>query len=279
MNTAIEQTSNGSEHLTAPYGDLHIYYLRGRLESDFHVPGNGFIGNWEEDGFSFLFFTRPAGNEVEGILRGRRNLELLDTYHMTYEEWLGKKPSPFSVGRFNISPPWEASGKGSEILLDPGVVFGDGTHPTTRDCLEIIDGLDGVDTALDLGTGTGLLSLAAVAAGCRKVLAVDFNFLAAKTAGKNIALNGMGDKIISVRGRAEDFIDFPADLIIANIHYDVMKDLVGSNGFLSKKMFVLSGLLRSQAREIAAKLSKLPVIVEKQIERDGVWHTFFGRVC
>ncbi len=281
MNTALEQSSR-AELFPAPYSDLHIYYLRGRLESDFHMPDNEFIGNWEEDEFSFLFFSRPAEDEVNGILRGRSNLELVDKFHMTYEEWLGKKPSSFSVGRFNISPPWEASAKRADILLDPGVVFGDGTHPTTRDCLEILDavcGADRVDSVLDLGTGTGLLSLAAATAGCRTILAVDFNFLAAKTAGRNIALNRFEDKILSIRGRAEDFIDFPADLIIANIHYDVMKKLVDSKGFLSKKIFILSGLLRSQAREIAAKLSELPVIIEKQIERDGVWHTFLGRVC
>jgi ribosomal protein L11 methyltransferase len=120
--------------------------------------------------------------------------------------------------------------------------------------------------------------LAAARLGCNSALALDFNFLAAKTAKRNIELNGLEDKILAFQGRAEDFIAYPADLVIANIHYDVMKELVAAEGFLSKKWFILSGLLRTEARDIAYKLSRLPVNILKTRERDGVWHTFFGEI-
>jgi len=195
--------------------------------------------------FSFLFFSEPSREKMEKLLNAQPNLTLLDQFCMTYEEWQGGKIAPFEVGRFLISPPWEKNPKSeienpkSEILLDPGVVFGTGTHPTTHDCLEILERVcceEKVDSVLDLGTGTGLLALAAARLGCRHILAVDFNFLAAKTAKRNAVLNLLEENVLTVQGRAEDFMDYPAELMIANIHYDVMKRLIRSEGFLRKKM-------------------------------------------
>lgn len=179
------------------------------------------------------------------------------------------------------NPKSEIENPKSEILLDPGVVFGTGTHPTTHDCLEILERVcceEKVDSVLDLGTGTGLLALAAARLGCRHILAVDFNFLAAKTAKRNAVLNLLEENVLTVQGRAEDFMDYPAELMIANIHYDVMKRLIRSEGFLRKKWFILSGLLRSEARDIAWKLSQYPVRILERRERDSVWHTFFGAI-
>ena len=166
------------------------------------------------------------------------------------------------------------------ILLDPGVVFGAGTHTTTQDCLnalELVFSREKIESALDLGTGTGLLALAASRLGCKNILAVDFNFLAARTALRNVRLNQLQDHIIIVQGRAEDFIDSPSDLVIANIHYDVMKHLIASPGFFNNKWFILSGLLRSQARDLLYELSKNRVRIVKKWERDGIWHTFLGK--
>jgi len=73
--------------------------------------------------------------------------------------------------------------------------------------------------------------------------------------------------------------DFHADLVVTNIHYDVMKHLINSKGFLNKGKFILSGLLRSQAEEINYILSQHPVKILKQWNRDGIWHTFLGTIC
>ncbi|OQY54201.1 MAG: hypothetical protein B6245_21605 [Desulfobacteraceae bacterium 4572_88] len=86
------------------------------------------------------------------------------------------------------------------------------------------------------------------------LLALDFNFLAMKTTKRNIEINQMKDRILAIQGRAEDFMDCSADLMIANIHYDVMKRLIETEEFLRKKWFILSGLLRNEARDIAWKL-------------------------
>jgi ribosomal protein L11 methyltransferase len=282
------ETKYQGESTDCPYRDLYIYYLKGRLNPDRIKFSDEFIGNWEEDGFSFLFFSRPCMEKVENLLRVQPQLTLLDKFNMTYEEWQGGTLSPFKIGNFLIAPPWnkpanktKKSKKEVPILLDPGVVFGNGIHATTSDCLEALEmafSEERIHSALDLGTGTGLLALAASRLGCSKTLALDFNFLAARTALRNVKLNGLEKQIQVIQAKAEDFIEMPADLVIANIHYDVMKNLISSEGFLDKKWFILSGLLRSEARDVSYKLSQYPVEIIKRWERDNIWNTFFGKI-
>jgi ribosomal protein L11 methyltransferase len=285
MNTAGDTHLDQKKSTGVPCDNLYIYHLRGCLKPNHGITGNHFVGTWEEDGFSFLFFSRPSHKKVDILLRKQAQLTLLDNYHITYDDWHGGKIVPYTSGSFLISPPWETGDTRTsrhQIILDPGVVFGTGTHTTTKDCLEALElAFDekGIESAIDLGTGTGLLALAAARLGCKYTLAVDLNFLAVRTAMKNIFLNQLENKVLAVQGRAEEFIDCHSDLVIANIHHDVMKHLVNSKGFLSKKRFILSGLLRSQTREVMVILSKYPVQIIKKWEGDGIWHTLFGRVC
>ena len=270
-----------------PYKDLYIYYLQGRLKPDKKIISDYFIGNWQEDEFSFLFFSKPSHNEVEKILDSQPSLALIDEYYMTYDQWQGGKIAPFKIGKFHIAPPWHKPTikfnsclKELPIILDPGVVFGTGTHITTQDCLkalELVFSREKIESVLDLGTGTGLLALAASRLGCKNILAVELNFLAASTALRNVRLNRLENTVLVVQAKAEDFIDSPSDLVIANIHYDVMQHLVDSMGFLKKKWFILSGLLPSQARDLLYKLSQHPVNIVNKWECDGIWHTFLGK--
>jgi len=202
---------------------------------------------------------------------------------MTYAEWQGGRIEPVRIGRFLLRPPWieAASEKDAiDIILDPGVVFGTGTHPTTADCLKAIDrvcALERIEHMLDLGTGTGVLALAAAKLGCGRALAVDFNYLAAVTTLENVRHNHMGAHILVVNGRAEHHLDYPADLLVANIHYDVMQHLVRDPGFLEKPWFILSGMLRSDAKRICDYLANRPVTILDRWSRDGVWHTILGK--
>ena len=75
-------------------------------------------------------------------------LVLMDAFQMPYDQWQGERLAPFEAGGLRILPPWEvteAENQGRQILLDPGVVFGAGTHTTTRDCLDALQlaSLDG----------------------------------------------------------------------------------------------------------------------------------------
>ncbi len=267
-----------------PGADLFIYYLQGRMgHVDEMLTGAGFIGNWQEEDTAFLFFDRPSLRKVEGVVQAHPHLKLLDHFHMTYRDWQGGPLVPFREGRFTVHPAWTAPEGIREdpyaLCLDPGVVFGAGTHPTTRDCLGLLDALfqqERIDSALDLGAGTGLLALGAARLGAERILAVDLNLLSVRTARKNIQLNRMEAVVLAVQGRAETMIDCAADLVIANIHYDVMKDLILSRGFLEKRWFILSGLLRSEARAVEEELRRYPVTILEKRTRDDIWSTYLG---
>jgi ribosomal protein L11 methyltransferase len=261
---------------------LHIYYLEGILPPDLHVPVEYFVGNWVEDDFSFLFFRKSAKETVETLLSDYPNIKLLDKYEMSYEQWQGGVVEPVRLGRFLLNPPWiKASPQKGEIAitLDSGVVFGNGAHPTTQACLEAIELVCAggkVQTMLDLGSGTGILSLAAARLGCRRILSVDYNFLASQTTRTNVILNDLKNQIFVVNGKAEDHTAVATDLLVANIHHDVMKDLIRTEGFLKQKWFVLSGLLRSETEKVSAFLSTQPVHILKRWNNDNTWNTLLG---
>ncbi len=193
---------------------------------------------------------------------------------MTYEQWQGGSKESFQLGCFMVNPPGTQCPPESAQLsftLDAGVVFGNGTHPTTRDCLLAIEmacGVENIETMLDLGTGTGVLALGAARLGVRKIAAVDYNLLAARTARRNVQLNNLTGTIVVVNGRAQDFTGRPTDLMVANIHYDVMKSIVDSEGFLRQKLFVLSGLLNNRGAVIFDHNNLHSIVQDKR--RDGI---------
>ena len=272
-----------------PYPQLYIYHLNAPVPCDETLVGESFIGNWEEEDSSFLFFSEPAEETVNRLISRHPGVSLLDGYQMSYKEWQGGTVTSFQAGRFLVQPPWEISQptnntaknySGIPIILDPGVVFGTGTHPTTRDCLVALETAYAQQTAtsvMDLGTGTGLLAIAAARLGARATIAVDLNLLAVRTAAENIRRNGLVNHIIAIQGRAEEMMSMSADLLIANIHYDVMQHLVESDGFLKKRAFILSGILRSQARELEARLAELKCSILRRWVHEDTWFTFYGK--
>jgi len=286
MNLPPKSPDKSAACCSPPPGELYIYYLQGRLPPDVCISDPAYIGNWEEDGFSFLFFSAPAPEQIRAVLKRRPRLVHIDTYHMPYDQWQGGRVRAFSCGRLRIVPPWDngpdaeaSSDEHLQILLDPGVVFGNGTHPTTRHCLEALQAAF-ADTdfqrALDLGTGSGVLALAAARLGCPATLAVDFNLLAAQTAARNVRLNGLQHRVAVVQGKAEDFIDLPAELLIANIHFEVMQKLITAKALQNKKIVILSGLLRGETAQIAGRLAACGIDIVKSWDHENCWHTFYG---
>ena len=191
------------------------------------------------------------------------------------------------VGNFEVMPPWDPAVQQRppdrgihRILLDPGVVFGTGLHPTTRDCISAIQEAfhrKHHDVVVDIGTGTGILAIAASMMGSRVTMAVDINFLSVQTARKNIRLNRLNEKIIAIQGSAENIVDYPVDFMIANIHYDVMKKILNSDEFYQKKYFLLSGLLKSQAISVKDQLLQhYNVELIHTWDQNGIWFTFLG---
>ena len=268
-----------------PYEDLYIYYLENSPnQEEERLLGPNFLGNWIEDGSSFLFFSKPSREVVQQLIDKNKKLKFNDEFYFTYEEWQGGRIKPIKVSRFYIIPPWgenpEINGQ-IKICLDPGVVFGNSLHPTTRDSLTALSEIfkkKRFSTVIDIGTGTGILAIGAGLLGAEKVLAIDINALAVKTALNNVRLNGLEGIVEVKEGMAENFIEHQNDLLIANIHYDIILQLIKMGVFVKEKSFILSGLMQSQARDINLELSKYPIEVIHEWNNDGIWHTILGRV-
>ncbi len=275
-----------------PYEQLIIYNFDGVPAPDGVLETDErFLGTWVEEDTSFIFFSSPALSLVEQIKIKNPDISLVETYEMTCEQWHGDKIEPYFVESLCIAPPWDRPEKGEkgekwensdtkEILLDPGVVFGTGRHQTTEDCLTLIHRLctrEKIGTVLDIGTGTGLLALGAAALGCHMVLACDFNLLAVKTTLKNIRLNQFERKVLAFQAKGEEVICLPCDLLVANIHYDIMRHLIEHPSFLEKKYFILSGLLNSETTKVMASLAQKKVHVIERRCPDGIWNTLLGK--
>ena len=267
-----------------PYEDLFIYYLSGRIsDREEETLGKNFIGNWVEEDSSFLFFSSDSHDVIEQLINKRPDIRLIDDYYFTYEQWQGGGLETIRINRFLITPPWSEVFRKSgdvELLLDPGVVFGTGLHPTTRDCLKAICHLRELypfERVLDLGTGTGILAISSAYLGAKEIWAIDLNPLAVKTARTNVMLNGFSGAIKVMEGRAEDLMSKTADLMVANIHYEVIRTLMEQKKFIGNQWFIISGLMRSQARDFKERILKYGLTVLKEWDHEMTWYTFLGR--
>lgn len=175
------------------------------------------------------------------------------------KEWK-KHLEPLYVGKsLLIRPTWlsvEDNGGRVEVLIDPGMAFGTGHHETTLLCLEWLDEFcrmgRPVDLSLlDVGTGSGILAIAAAKLGFCPVVALDIDTEAVRVAAGNVVLNGVSDKVWLVAGDV-DSIKVPFGVIIANIQADVLKGLARSfaSRMSSCGFVVLSGLLDYQCRDV-----------------------------
>ena len=260
--------------------DLYIYLLSGTLtEPDETALGGTFMGNWVEGNSAFLFFSAPAENQVADLLKNRRELHLEDSYHFTYEDWQGGGLDTQKIGVFLVVPPWLKSPDAEgyiKILLDPGVVFGNCLHPTTRACLEALSiaaERTRMGHVLDLGTGTGILAIAAALLGAQTALAVDLNPLCVKTAAMNFKLNGLTDRVNAVEGKAADFSDEKAGLLAANIQHDVIGDFLEEYTPVDPQTLIISGQMRSQSRDLKMQLKRLGYHTLKEWDHDMTWFT------
>ncbi|MEB3276874.1 MAG: 50S ribosomal protein L11 methyltransferase [Cyanobacteriota bacterium] len=182
---------------------------------------------------------------------------------------------PDPVGeRLLILPAWlDCPGEHAQrlqIRMDPGSAFGTGSHPTTRLCLEALEGLaagrggqlGGLQVA-DLGCGSGVLGLAALRLGAAAVAAADTDSLAVRATGDNAALNGLQQQLQVVQGSASELALLlprgPADLLLCNILAPVIEALSPSFAALLAPAGVglLSGLLVEQAPRLQQVLAEL----------------------
>ena len=152
------------------------------------------------------------------------------THSVAEEDWTEswkKAFKPFRLGaHMVIKPSWETveTVPGDHVIeIDPGMAFGTGTHETTGMCVELVEKyVKPGDTAIDIGTGTGILAIAAAHMGAKRVLATDLDAVAVRVAAENVKINGF-EQTIDVRcGDLLEVVDSRADVVIANIIADVI---------------------------------------------------------
>ena len=264
-----------------PYQNLFIYEISGEISDSRDFFKRDFIGCWNEGEISFLFFSQPHDQEVESLIK-KKGYPLLSKNIVDYTAWqAGEELKPFQVGNLVVCPPWECVRVEEDqvlVRLDPCVVFGTGYHPTTRTCLQALWAIyqkEKPKKVLDLGTGSGILALAAAKWGAEKVLAIDCNELAVETASRNIFSNGESQRIEVRRGKAEDFLEEEAGLICANIHLQVIESLLKKEAFFKKRWFILSGVFQKDAEEIEGILKDKPVKIVQRLQ-GKIWSTWAG---
>ncbi|HKV34421.1 MAG TPA: 50S ribosomal protein L11 methyltransferase [Pyrinomonadaceae bacterium] len=188
------------------------------------------------------------------------------------EEWK-KNWQPVQVGRFIIAPPWsELDDKPDRcvIRIEPGMAFGTGTHETTRLCLAAMQSYFEGGSFLDVGTGTGILAIAAAScAPGAHVEAYDIDADAVQIARENAVANGVAERINFHVGSIDEQTS-SADFICANLTAEVIAKMLPTLVALSCGRLVLSGILETQIEGIVAQLGQL-AITDVEIARDGEW--------
>lgn len=193
---------------------------------------------------------------------------------------------PTKVGkRIVIKPTWEEyEAKEDEIIvnMDPGMAFGTGTHETTQLCVTRLEEyVKPGDMVLDIGCGTGILSMIAAELGCEKVIGVDLDPVAVKVAQDNIEMNGLSDKIEIREGNLVEVIDAAekADIIVANILAEAIIELSGMIiPFLKKNgVFIASGIINDRLEAVLDQLNQEGFEI-LNIEQMGEWNSVSSRL-
>jgi ribosomal protein L11 methyltransferase len=188
------------------------------------------------------------------------------------EEWK-QNWQPVEIGRFVIAPPWSNLDDVHDrliIRIEPGMAFGTGTHETTRLCLQAIEKHFTGGSFLDVGTGTGILAIAAAKLFPEaRIEACDTDEMAVAIARENAFANGVADQIDLRAGSVEESTA-SADLVCANLTADVITQILPSLVSLTCGKLILSGILETQVEMVQAGLHDNG-IDEFEIEQDGEW--------
>lgn len=165
--------------------------------------------------------------------------------------------------KLTVSPPWEA--QEGDLVIEPGLAFGTGNHPTTHSCLEAIAQLAVAgESCLDLGCGTGILALAAAKLGMHS-LGVDFDLDAIQASQKNAAYNNLHAEF---RNTPIEEIRTPYPLVVANLYAEVLIGLSSSIIPLVGRHLALAGILSDRVHLVKKAYNSLTLIREKQ---EGEW--------
>jgi len=174
--------------------------------------------------------------------------------------------------KFTIVPTWEdySPVHSDELIieLDPGMAFGTGTHPTTVLCIQSLERtVSPGDRIVDVGTGSGVLSIAAAKLGAEKIEALDLDEVAVNVARSNIKLNKVDDVVKVRQNNLLDGVEGETDIIVANILAEVILRFVDDAHRLVKKdgYFISSGIIQQKKDDVKEAILKAGFTIEEII--------------
>ena len=228
-------------------------------------------------------YLEPGASPVETLALIAARMEASgipytsETEGVEQEDWQNgwrKYYHPMDVGqRLAIVPSWQDYDTDRvKLILDPGLAFGTGGHETTNLCLEVLDErVKGGERVLDIGTGSGILAIAALKLGAAVAEGVDIDPVAVRTAGENAALNGVADKLTVLVGDLSDKASGKYDIITANIVANAIMSLAPAvPGLMADDaVFIASGIIDSRKDEVIAALEAAGLAVLEVKEKRG----------
>lgn len=193
--------------------------------------------------------------EVAGVRVTVSGTEVADDWE---ERWK-RFHVPVMVGQLYVRPPWEPAVDRNgvlDIVIDPGRAFGTGSHSTTRLCLELLLEIEPGGSVCDLGSGSGVLAIAAARLGFGPVRALDSDPLATAATESNAAANGVALASIGRLNLREEPAP-EADLVLANLMRPLLLRVAQLMGDRRPPFMIASGLLEEEADEIAAAFAPM----------------------
>ena len=235
-------------------------------------------------------YISPEENPMEAVafLRERYTAENIESEIMLNEcrneDWENNWKQyfhPIPVGeKILIRPIWEEefeAGDRAVLNIEPGLAFGTGTHETTRLCLETLEKyIKKGTTVLDIGCGSGILSIASLLLGAEKAVGVDIDALAVKTAKENGEVNGFKEPEYTIlQGNLTDKVSGKFDVVVANIVADVIimfcKDV--ASFMKDGGVFITSGIIDTREQDVIDAFGKYGFKIEAR-HTDGGWVCF-----
>ena len=265
--------------------------MKGKSRITFYLPADG-------DGFDQLAHLRTALQGFKDAHAGKYGTLLMTLENLKDADWENNWKQyykPMEIGeRLLVIPEWEQENvKGQAkyagkvpLILEPGLTFGTGSHATTRLCLTALEEtIQGGETVLDLGCGSGILSIAALRLGAASSKAVDIDDKCLTVAYENAALNGIGKDrytvlvgdVLSDRALRET-LGGGYDVVAANIVADVIIGLSGQvRPFLKEDgLFLCSGIIDDRAEEVARHLREAGWDILRTRQSEG-WFSYLCR--
>ncbi|MCP5356884.1 MAG: 50S ribosomal protein L11 methyltransferase [Pseudomonadales bacterium] len=279
-----EETAALVEDQLCESGAVSVTLMDGEDQPVFQVdPGSTPI--WQKTQVQGLFEHDADMDEVLRALRQHfpaladADIALEEVQDAEWERVCMQDFKPMRFGkRVWICPSWESPPEPDavNILLDPGLAFGTGTHPTTALCLEWLDEQDLQDTlVIDYGCGSGILAIAAAKLGARRVIGVDNDPQAILASESNRELNGVSPEVMTVHLPGESHPQ--ADVLVANILAGPLEELTPILSALVKPggKLILSGVLSQQTQSLLrsyedAFVMTAPVLRDEWVRVGGV---------